>query len=171
MTELEQDINEIETMIYLIRGCKVMLDSDLAKLYGVETKALNQAVRRNYDRFPADFMFQLDEVEESLLRSQSVTASLNPKRRFSPYVFTENGVAMLSSVLNSKKSIIINIAIMRIFTKLRSYHALESNLAFEVKELKNNSNKLFKIVFERLDTIEDDLSPKLPDNRKKIGLK
>lgn len=158
-------------MIYVVRNQKVMLDSDLAELYGVETKALNQAVKRNYDRFPVDFVFQLTESESDTLRSQFVTAKHDPKRRFSPYVFTENGVAMLSSVLKSKAAISINIAIMRIFTKLRNSHALENNIAKEVKELKENTNQLLKVVFDRLDSIEEDLIPKLPRNRKKIEIK
>jgi hypothetical protein len=160
MTVLENEILHIENMIYVIRGQRVMLDSDLAKLYGVETKTLNQAVKRNFDRFPSDFVFQLGESEGAVLGSQFVYAKHDPKRRFSPYVFTEKGVAMLSSVLNSKVAIHVNISIMRIFTKLRSFHALESNLVNEVKELKDNSNRLFKIVFERLDSIAEDLPPK-----------
>lgn len=171
MNKFTSEVLEIQNMIYVIRGQRVMLDSDLAKLYEVETKALNQAVKRNFDRFPSDFVFQLGESEASILRSQFVTAKIDPKRRFSPYVFTENGVAMLSTVLRSKTAIHVNISIMRIFTKLRSFHALESNLAIEVKELKDNSNHLFKIVFERLDSIEEDLTPKLPSNRKKIGIR
>lgn len=171
MSKNENEILKIENMIYMIRGQRVMLDSDLANLYGVETKALNQAVKRNLDRFPSDFVFQLDESESDTLRSQFVTAKHDLKRRFFPYVFTENGVAMLSSVLKSKAAVHVNISIMRIFTKLRSFHALESNLASEVKELKNNTNHLFKVVFERLDSIEEDLTPKLPGNRKRIGIK
>ncbi|MFA6236694.1 MAG: ORF6N domain-containing protein [Bacteriovorax sp.] len=171
MINTESKIVAIENMIYTIRGQKVMLDTDLAKLYGVETKALNQAVKRNLDRFPNDFMFQINEMENDILRSQFVTAKLDPKRRFYPFVFTENGVAMLSTVLNSKAAIQVNISIMRIFTKLRSFHALESNLTSEVRDLKENTNKIFKSVFERLDSIEEDLVPKLPSTRKKIGIK
>lgn len=104
----------IESKIYLIRGQKVLLDSDLAFLYGVETKVLNQAVRRNADRFPADFVFQLNENEEEFLRSQVVTSkSGSGGRRYNTMVFTEYGVAMLSSVLRSDRAIQVNIAIMR----------------------------------------------------------
>ena len=172
MNVLENEILQIENIIYVIRGQRVMLDSDLARLYGVETKNLNKAVDRNMRRFPNDFMFQITEIEDKSLRFQIGTSKDGKGgRRYLPYVFTENGVAMLSSVLSSERAVDINIAIMRIFTKLRSFHALESNLAIEVKELKDNSNRLFKIVFERLDSIEEDLTPKLPSNRKKIGIR
>lgn len=172
MTKIEQELMAIETMIYIIREQRVMLDSDLAKLYGVTTKNLNKSVTRNIKRFPADFMFQLTEIEEESLRFQIGTSKAGKGgRRYLPYVFTENGVAMLSGILNSDRAINVNISIMRIFTKLRSFHALESNLSGEVKELRENSNKLFKVVFERLDSIEEDLTPKLPNQRKKIGLK
>lgn len=107
----------IEKMIYIIRDQKVMLDSDLAELYQVDTKVLNQAVKRNLTRFPQDFMFQLTSEECDFLRSQFVTSKIGRGgRRYMPYVFTENGVAMLSSVLNSEKAILINVSIMRIFT-------------------------------------------------------
>lgn len=165
-------IEKIETMVYTIRGQRVMLDSDLAKLYGVETGALNRQVKRNTNRFPSDFMFQLSEIEEESLRCQiGISSELKGGRRYLPYVFTENGVAMLSSVLSSERAVEINISIMRIFTKLRSFHALESNLANEIKNLKDNTNQLFKVVFERLDNLEDQITPNLPSNRKKIGLK
>ncbi len=172
MTTIEKEIMAIETMIYIIRSQRVMLDSDLAKLYGVETKNLNKAVQRNMKRFPSDFMFQLTEIEEENLRFQFGTSSFKyGGRRYLPYVFTENGVAMLSSILSSDRAAEMNISIMRIFTKLRSFHALESNLAIEFKDLKENTNKIFKVVFERLDSLEEDIAPKLPANRKKIGLK
>jgi hypothetical protein len=171
MTKIKQDLLAIETMIYVIRNQRVMFDSDLALLYGVETKALNQAVKRNIDRFPKDFMFQLSDCESDVLRSQFVTAKSASKKRFNPYVFTENGVAMLSGILNSKNAIHINISIMRTFTKLRSFLAMETSLEEKVDKLEANTTMLFKIVFERLDDIENDLIPKLPKHRKKIGLK
>lgn len=172
MTTIEIELMAIETMIYTIRNQRVMLDSDLAKLYGVETKQLNRQVQRNMNRFPSDFMFQLTEIEEENLRFQIGTSSFKyGGRRYLPYVFTENGVAMLSSVLSSDRAVEMNISIMRIFTKLRSFHALETNLALEFKDLKENTNKIFKVVFERLDSLEEDITPKLPENRKKIGLK
>lgn len=123
---------KIETLIYSLRGQNVMLDSDLASLYQVETKALNQAVKRNLERFPEDFMFQCNSSDLQNLRSQYVTSnstsSWNHKRTYNPFVFTENGVAMLSSVLRSKRAIQVNISIMRIFTKLRSFLLLEDHL-------------------------------------------
>lgn len=162
-------------MIYTIKGHKVMLDSDLAKLYGVETKRLIEQVKRNLSRFPDDFLIvcTLDDIED--LRSQIATAnsaiSWNHKRRTAPMLFTENGVAMLSTVLNSERAIQVNIAIMRTFTKLRSFLAMESSLDGRISTLEKNTHKLFKIVFERLDNIEDQVTPKLPLNRKRIGLK
>src|SRR4051812_29859941 len=109
------ELSKIENMIYFVRGQKIMLDSDLAKLYEVETKALNQAVRRNLDRFPKDFMFQLTSEEYQALKSQSVTSKVGRggKQKL-PLVFTENGLAMLSGVLNSSRAVQVNIAIMRI---------------------------------------------------------
>jgi hypothetical protein len=162
-------------MIYKIKGHNVMLNSDLAKLYEVETKELNQAVKRNLKRFPEDFMFECDLSMLDNLRSQIVTANSktawNYKRRSAPMLFTENGVAMLSTVLNSERAIEVNIAIMRPFTKLRSFLAMESSIREEVGYLKKNTNQLFKIVFERLDNLDEQIAPKLPTNRKKIGLK
>jgi len=169
---MKYEIEKIEAMIYTIRGYKVMLDSDLAKLYAVETKRLNEQVRRNIDRFPSDFMFQLTAEEFETLKSQIATSKHGSggKQKL-PLVFTENGVAMLSGILKSKQAIQINIAIMRIFTRLRSFMAMESTLKAEVGKLKKETNQLFKIVFEKLDTLEDQITPKLPQNRKKIGLK
>lgn len=152
-----------------------MLDSDLANLYGVETKRLNEQVRRNIDRFPEDFMFECNSEELGILKSQiatsNSTSSWNYKRRSKPMMFTENGVAMLSTVLNSKQAIQVNIAIMRTFTKLRSFLAMENSVEGRVDKLEQGTHKLFKIVFERLDDIEKQISPKLAPNRRKIGLK
>jgi phage regulator Rha-like protein len=120
----------IEKMIYVIRDQKVMLDSDLAELYEVDTKVLNQAVKRNITRFPPDFMFQLTSEESESLMSHFVTSKKGRGgRRYLPFVFTENGVAMLSSVLSSEKAIQINVSIMRIFTRLRSFLMLEKDLS------------------------------------------
>lgn len=161
------EVTKIEKMIYVIRGQKVMLDSDLADLYGVETKVLNQQVRRNLDRFPEDFMFQLTSEEYKSLKSQFVTSKLGRGgKQKQPFVFTENGLAMLSGVLNSQRAVNVNILIMRTFTKLRSFLAMESN-----QEEMADTSKLFKIIFERLDTIEKIVMPKTDPNRKKIGLK
>lgn len=163
-------LEQIQDKIYFIRGKQVMLDSDLAKLYGVETKVLNQAIKRNLRRFPEDFMFRLSLEEHEILRSQFVTSSLeHGGRRYEPFVFTENGVAMLSSILKSETAIDVNIAIMRIFTKLRSFLILEKELVNRMNNLKNNTAEVFKIVFEKLDCLND-VSIK-QTNRKKIGLK
>lgn len=165
-------LEKIEAMIYTVRGQRVMLDSDLAKLYSVETKRLNEQVRRNLDRFPPDFMFQLTSEEFEVLKSQIATSKIGSggKQKL-PLVFTENGVAMLSGILNSKQAIQVNIAIMRTFTKLRSFLVMDISLNEEVGKLKDGTNQLFKIVFERLDNLEDQITPRLPANRKKIGLK
>ncbi len=165
-------ISKIEKMIYVIRGQKVMLDSDLAELYRVETKALKRAVRRNIQRFPEDFMFELTKEELENWRYQFGTSNREKMGlRIPPFAFTEQGVAMLSSVLNSEHAILVNISIMRIFTKLRSFFMLEKNLNERIDKLESNTNKMFKIVFERLDSIEENITPHLPENRPKIGLK
>ncbi len=148
-----------------------MLDSDLAELYGVETKVLNQAVKRNARRFPIDFMFKLTMEEFTSLKSQSVTSKQGRGgKRKQPLVFTENGVAMLSGVLSSVRAIDVNITIMRTFTKLRSFLVMENTIVNRFDELETGTNKLFKIIFERLDNIEDLVSPRLSPNRRKIGL-
>jgi len=119
--------------IFVIRGRKVMMDKDLAELYGVETKVLLQAVKRNRERFPSDFMYLLTKDEVAILRSQIVTSRWGGLR-YLPYAFTEQGIAMLSSVLRSKKAIEVNIAIMRAFVKLREFLASNKELAHQVKE-------------------------------------
>ena len=130
------EVIQIQNLIYEIRGIKVMLDSDLAKLYGVETFNLNKAVKRNIGRFPKDFMFQLTKEEyESLIFQNGISKSQRGGRRFLPYVFTEQGVAMLSSVLNSEQAIAINIQIMRTFVQLKQ-------LALENKELTKRFSEL-----------------------------
>jgi len=166
------ELTQIETMIYIIRGQRVMMDSDLAKLYGIETKNLKKAVRRNIARFPDDFMFELSKEELKNWRCQFGTSnSIKMGIRVQPFVFTELGVAMLSSILNSEQAISINISIMRIFTKLRSFLLLEKEMNDRMDKIETGTNKIFQTVFERLDTIENDLRPKIPIHRKKIGLK
>jgi hypothetical protein len=167
------NIAKIEKMIYIIRGQKVMLDSDLAELYEVETRVFNQAVRRNLERFPEDFMFELNDQELESLNTHLGNVGTYGGRRKKPLVFTENGVAMLSSVLNSARAIQMNIAIMRTFTKLRSFLSLESGISERIDKLERNTNHLFKIVFERLDSLEENDLPKYehPKDRKKIGFK
>jgi len=133
----------IERKIYLIRGQKVMLDSDLATLYGVPAKVLNQAVKRNIDRFPKDFMLQLTRKEDASLRSQIVTLKKGrgQHRKYSSYVFTEHGVAMLSSVLNSQRAIQVNIAIIRTFVKLRQVLATHKKFAQKLEVLEQRIAK------------------------------
>lgn len=126
----------IEQRIHLIRGQRVMMDFELAELYGVTTKALNQAVRRNRTRFPKDFAYQITEQEVTDLRSQNVTANATlAKRRFRPWAFTEHGVAMLSSVLNSAKAIKLNVEIMRAFVRLRRLLATPGELIAQIQKL------------------------------------
>ena len=165
---------KIEKMIYTLRGQKVMMDSDLADLYGIETKALTRQVRRNIERFPEDFLITPNSGELEDLRRQFGTANpatdWNYMRRTVPMLFTENGVAMLSSVLKSPQAIQVNISIMRIFTRLRSFLMLEKELVGEISRLKEDTNMLFKVVFERLDNLEEKL-PSHDPKRKKIGLK
>lgn len=140
----------IEKKILLIRGEKVMLDADLAELYGVETKILVRAVKRNIDRFPADFMFQLDEDEFENLRFQFGTSSRWGGRRYLPYVFTEQGVAMLSSVLNSDRAVKVNIEIMRAFVKLRQMLASNVELARKLADMEKKYDSQFRIVFDAI---------------------
>ena len=166
----ENRVVSIEDMIYVIRGIRVMLDTDLAKLYGVELKRLNEQVKRNIERFPEDFMFQLTSQEHENLRSQIATFRIAVgARKYRPYVFSENGVAMLSSVLNSPEAIQVNIAIMRIFTKLRSFLLLEQEMMDKINQLEIGTTKMFRIVFERLDNLEEQVPTHSPE-RKKIGL-
>jgi hypothetical protein len=157
--------------IYQIRNFKVMLDSDLAELYEVGTKVLNQAVSRHLSRFPNDFMFQLTGNEWEVLRSQSVTASWN-RRRSLPYVFTEYGVLMLSSVLNSDKAIAVNIQVVRIFSRLRQIILDNSELQLEIEKIKDkldNQDKNMEIVFRYLDEL---IAPQPTTTiRKRMGYK
>jgi len=141
----------IEKRIYLIRGKKVMLDSDLAELYKVETRTLIQAVKRNINRFPSDFMFQLNYQEVASLRSQIVISKTGRGgRRYQPYVFTEQGVAMLSSVLNSERAIEVNIHIMRAFVKLREMIASHKDLAKKLDELEKKYDEQFRVIFDAI---------------------
>jgi hypothetical protein len=157
--------SQIEGKIFLIRGQKVMLSPDLAQLYGVEPRVLVQAVKRNRDRFPEDFMFQLTDREFTNLKSQIVISSWGGSRRATPYAFTENGVAMLSSVLNSKRAIQANIQIMRTFTKLREMIAAHKDLVKRLNELEKKYDGQFQIVFEAIrQLIEIEEKPK-----RKIG--
>jgi hypothetical protein len=147
-------IEHITGLIYLIRGQRVMLDRDLAELYGVETKVFKQAVRRNLERFPEDFMFELNKKEFINWRSQFVTSNRDKMGlRYSPMAFTEQGVAMLSSVLRSKTAIKVNIQIMRVFTKLRNLISDNAELRKEIEDLRADTDGKFRIVFETLDQL------------------
>lgn len=164
---MEINLKEIESKIYIIRNQKVMLDEDLAELYSVETGQLNRAVLRNPLRFPEDFAFRLNSHEYRDLVSSRKTE----RRHGSPLVFTENGVAMLSSVLHSEQAILVNVTIMRLFTELRNFSLLEQKITAHVTQLEVKTSKTFREVFERLDDIDEILIPKVPVKRKKIGLK
>jgi ORF6N domain len=158
-------LERIESRIFLLRGQKVMLSTDLAELYDVEPRVLVQAVKRNIERFPEDFMFQLSWGEVSLLKSQSVIlkASASPESRsqtvilkrgqnikYAPYAFTEQGVAMLSSVLRSKRAVLVNIEIMRAFVRLRQILASRADLARKLAALEKKYDAQFKIVFDAI---------------------
>ena len=159
-------IENITSKIYFIRDHKVMLDRDLAELYGVETGQLKRAVRRNVDRFPSDFMFVLTIKENNSLRCQFGTLEGKGKHsKYLPIAFTEQGVAMLSSVLNSKRAIQVNIQIMRVFTKLRKMLATHDDLRQKIEAMENKYDEQFKIVFEAIkQLLKEDEKPK-----KKIG--
>ena len=144
-------IERIENKIYLIRGQKVMLDRDLADLYGVETRSLKQAVKRNIERFPEDFMFQLNKDELANWRSQFVISKADKKGlRWEPFVFTEQGVSMLSSVLNSKRAVMVNIQIMRTFAKLRETLSSHKDLKRKIEAMESKYDKQFKVVFDAI---------------------
>jgi len=157
----------IENKIFLVRGKKVMFDRDLAVLYGVETKFLNRAVKRNIERFPEDFMFQLSKEELASLRFHFGT-STRGGRRYLPYAFTENGVAMLSSVLNSERAIHVNIQIMRTFTKLREMLATHKELAHKLAELERKIERHDDEIKAVFDAIRGLMTPPEP-KKKKIG--
>ncbi len=157
--------------IYYIRNKKVLLDSDIALLYGVETRRLNEQVKRNITRFPSDFMFQLSNDEFENLRSQFATSSWGG-RRSPPYAFTEHGVLMLSSVLNSEKAIKVNIQIMRIFTKFREMIVDNLTLKLDIEQIKKklqNQDKNIELVFSYLDELME--KKENPKRRKRIGFK
>ena len=159
-------IERIEKAILLIRGQKVILDRDLAELYGVETRALKQAVKRNIKRFPSDFMFELTKEEFENWRSQFVTSNRDKMGlRYRPMAFTEQGVAMLSSVLKSERAIEVNIAIMRTFAQLRQMLTTHKDLARKLVALEKKYDEEFKIIFEAIHELMT--PPEKP--RRKIG--
>jgi phage regulator Rha-like protein len=158
-------VERIKNKILFIRGDKVMLDVDLAELYNVEVKHLVRAVRRNIERFPSEFMFQLDNKEFMELRSHFGTAKFK-MRRFAPLVFTEQGVAMLSSVLNSKRAIQINIEIMKTFVRMREMLISNREMAKRLDELESKYDKQFDVVF---DAIRQLMAPPPVPTKGKIG--
>ena len=162
-TELAR-VERIERAILMIRGQKVMLDSDLAELYGVETGALNRAVKRNRGRFPSDFMFQLTKEEVENLRCQIGISSYGGRRSY-PYAFTEQGVAMLSSVLHSKRAVRVNVEIMRTFVRLRHWLLTHEDLARKLEALEKKYDTQFRGVFEAIRQLM--IPPDSP--RKRIG--
>jgi hypothetical protein len=177
MSKAKQELQELIVeqkilhKIYIVRGEKVMLDRDLAELYVVETKVFNQSVKRNSERFPKDFMFTLTEKEWAILRSQIVTSS-HGGVRYKPNVFTEQGIAMLSSILNSKTAIAVNISIIRVFTKMREYALTNKEILLQLarleKEVKGNSKDIENIFMVLKELIEKDAKPA---PRNKIGFR
>ena len=161
----------IERKIYLIRGCKVMLDSDLAELYQVPTKVLNQAVRRNLGRFPGDFMFQLNGEELKNWRSQTVTSNSGVKMglRRPPYAFTEHGVAMLSSVLSSKRAVELNILIIRAFVRLREYLTTHKDLARKLEAVERTQHEHGSHIQQIYGYIERLMEPAPEQPKRRIG--
>lgn len=175
-------LHSLEEKIYLIRGKRVMLDRDLAELYGVETRVLNQAVTRNSTRFPDDFMFQLTREEEKFITSRSQIVTLNSKNgltlpkllklkrgsnvKYLPYAFTEQGVAMLSSVLRSKQAIQVNIQIMRTFTKIREMLVSNQELREKIESLESKYDQQFTVVFKAIKQL---ISPPQDSTKRKIG--
>src|SRR5262245_27281502 len=153
-------LGKIARRVLLIRRQRVMLSTDLADLYAVEPRVLVQAVKRNRERFPADFMFQLTEQEFDRLKSQIVISSWGGLRRAYPYAFTEQGVAMLSSVLRSKRAIQVNIAIMRAFVQLREMIASNKGLARRLNELEKKYDGQFRVVFEAIRDLMAEPQPK-----------
>jgi len=156
----------LEEVIFLIRGQKVILDQTLSELYEVETKVLIQAVKRNYKRFPEDFMFQLSDQEFTALRSQIVTSKGRGGRRTAPYAFTEQGFAMLSSVLRSERAIQVNIEIVRAFVKLREMLMSHKSLARKLAIFERKYDSQFKVVF---DAIRKIMQPEALPKKRRIG--
>jgi phage regulator Rha-like protein len=163
----------ITNKIYLIRDQKVMLDRDLAELYGVETRVLKQAVRRNIKRFPIDFMFEMKKEELEIWRSQFATTSEDKKGlRYAPFCFTEQGVTMLSCILNSERAIDVNIKIIRVFAKMREMLTDNLNLQLEIEGIKkklSNHSKNIELVFDYLDELME--KKENPKAKNKIGYK
>lgn len=159
----------IERKIFVIRGQNVMLDRDLAELYGVPTKRLNEQVRRNIKRFPEDFMFQLTRSEARSLRSQNATLKRGRHSKYLPYVFTEQGVAMLSSVLTSERAMQVNVAIMRTFVRLRRMLSAHKELACKLAELEKKIEKQDQKIIAIFEVIRQLMEPVPAPNKRNIG--
>jgi ORF6N domain len=169
---INMSLLKIETKIYEVRGIKVILDFDLAELYEVETKNLNLSVKRNLKRFPADFMFQLSKSEWESLRLQIETSNSRGGTRYLPYVFTEQGLAMLSGILNSDKAIQVNIAIMRAFVFMRQYALSHKDLTEKLKALESQYNQQFKDIYEAIEyLLNKDKKQIAQEERKRMGYK
>lgn len=168
------ELEVIHHKIYEIRGHKVMLDFDIATLYNVQTKALKQAVKRNKQRFPKDFMFELNDLEWGFLRSQTVTLEKGRGKypKYLPFAFTEQGIAMLSGILNSEKAIQVNIAIMRAFVMIRQYALNYQELATKIAELEQTYNAQFLDIYDAIELLLHEKKIKQEiENRKPIGYK
>lgn len=164
---ITSDRKIVEQSIYLIRNQKVMLDEDLARLYAVETGALIRSVQRNIKRFPSDFMFQLSEVEVSSLRCQiGISKKGRGGRRYLPYAFTEQGLAMLSGVLKSARAVAVNIEIMRAFVRLRELISSHEQLSQKLSTLESRYDHQFKVVF---DAIREIMNPIKPPKKRRLG--
>ncbi len=165
------ELKTIPSKIYEIRGLKVMLDFDLAELYGTETKRLKESVRRNTNRFPADFVFELSTEEFDSLRTQ-IASSKRGGVRYTPFAFTEQGVAMLSSILKSKTAIQVNISIMRAFVFIRQYALSHADLTSRLKELESKYDRQFKDVYDAINfLLQKDKVESSQKSRKQIGFK
>ena len=171
MAEIELiPIGKIQESIYLIRGHKVMLDSDLAELYGVTTKRLNEQVKRNIDRFPEDFVFQLTEEEAEALRSQNATSNKGRGgQRYKPYVFTEHGAVMLASVLKSKVAIQASVYVVRAFVRLREMLATNKELAHKLSELEKRIDKHDEAIISLIKAIRGLMEPPPMKAKGRIG--
>ena len=154
---MSKQLQPVESRIYIIRDARVMLDSDLAELYGVPTKALIQAVRRNRERFPSDFMYQATNKEVTDLRSQIVTSKAEGRggRRSLPYAFTDQGVAMLSSILHSKRAIQVNIQIIRTFVRMRELAVAHKDLWLKIDDMEKKYDHQFQVVFKAIKLLLD----------------
>ena len=182
MAALVPKPENLASLVYIVRGERVLLDADLAELYGVSTRALNQAVKRNVSRFPADFMFQVSLDEWSFIRSQTVTSSASKRAMRSqtvtasrrnvtalPYAFTEQGVSMLSSVLRSSRAVEVNIAIMRTFVQLRRLMDSNRELARKIEAMESKYDEKFTVVFEAIKQLIADEGSRKVQQKRRIG--